>query len=219
MEKEKEVSLKSIDFDLQTIKIRLTIMFLTFLGLFVFMAFALATQAKAEEKADTKQVVAESQTVTVSAPTLVHKINIGQAWGVNWDTKGEMTLGTPATMVSYTLVMPIRETGWSWSVDFMAFIPNVIFEPAPRLTVGVSYFWKEVKMGLGFSLMDQLNPGYGDKSLTNTVGFNLSPFVAVTDFLSIGLGIGYRLTHDGDGILKHGLAMGLNCSFKLPQKK
>lgn len=145
------------------------------------------------------------------------KIAVGEAWGMSWNTKGEKAYGTPATTLSIGISMPILDSGFSWSTDIMMSVPNTTFQPAPRLTVGASYFWKEVKIGLGLSVMEQVNPPYEKAKLTNTFGVTTSVFVAVTDVVSIAIGVGYRLTTDMKGIvLKHGLAFGPVFGVTLP---
>ena len=145
------------------------------------------------------------------------KIAVGEAWGMSWDTKGNKAYGTPATTLSVGITAPILDSGFSWSTDIMMSVPNTTFQPSPRLTIGVSYFWKEVKMGLGLSVMEQINPPYEKAKLTNMFGVTASVFVAVTETISIGIGVGYRLTTDMKGlVLKHGLAVGPTVGVTLP---
>jgi len=156
---------------------------------------------------------------TTTSHTPSYRISFGDAWGLGWDAqgakKGEVTHLVPGVTMSFSIAVPVVNK-LSWFADVLCYIPHNIFQPAPRFTTGASYFWKEVRLGLGFSIMDQINPGYQGKPVTNTFGVTIAPSVAITDNTSLGFGIGYRLTTSQMKVLRHSLALGPTITFKLP---
>ncbi len=138
------------------------------------------------------------------------RVTLATPYAIAFPDQSGATPKVPSMAFGMNLTFPIG-SGVTWQIEPAAVVPNVLFQPAARLSTAISIKLSE-NTALGLGGFYQLNPGYTGKSLSHLGVVSVAPSVAVTREVSLSLAVGGGLTSEGVPLL----VFGPKIAFLLP---
>ena len=130
-------------------------------------------------------VQAEEMTVPADINSAIPKVTISVAEGYVLLLKNGVTPGGASTRFGLRLSWSIAPK-WFISGTIGISVPNDTAKVSPRVILGLGYAINK-KWSVNIGILYQVNPGYGDSSLTNTLG------VSAGFGVKLGAGFGFGL--------------------------
>jgi hypothetical protein len=123
---------------------------------------------------------------TRAAPSVTLKV--AEGYLVLFEEDGTPHPGPVSTRFGISLGWKVHPS-WIVNAEVGVAISNTVFEPAPRVILGVTYLIDE-RWSFGGGLLYQPNPPYGGRSITHLIGPGLGPAYCLDGKFLFGLSFG-----------------------------